>query len=148
MSRICEGGELYDKIAENGRLSEAETVEIFTNVMRALNYCHKKGICHRDLKPENIMFPHPKSSKHAKIIDFGFAKHFVPEDLILTQGASKKVKMHRIVGSPQYLAPEILSELYDEKCDIWSAGIPPIPLFSISFIQWTLLSPLIFFLTK
>ena len=73
---------------------------------------------HRDIKPENILVQNFDKQKikseeiHIKLIDFG-ASNFFKENEIL------KLK----VGSPYYIAPEVLNKNYNEKCDIWSAGV-------------------------
>jgi serine/threonine protein kinase len=70
---------------------------------------HSKGIVHRDLKPENILM---EDDKNIKLADFGFA---VP----LKGGKSKQV-----LGSPLYMAPEIISgKEYGSEVDIWAIGI-------------------------
>jgi calcium-dependent protein kinase len=67
---------------------------------------------HRDLKLENILFE-TKEFKTLKLIDFGLSTR-------IEAGKTLKLK----VGSPYYVAPEILcSEDYDEKCDVWSVGV-------------------------
>ena len=65
------------------------------------------GICHRDLKPENILF----HNKVAKVTDFGLAR-------VMTDGL-----MTSLVGSPYYMAPEVIRGNYDTLCDMWSVGI-------------------------
>jgi calcium-dependent protein kinase len=79
--------------------------------MNAVNYLHSMNIAHRDLKPENIMMT-GKSNLDLKIIDFGFAINIPP-------GKYEK----RMVGTPYYIAPEVLKRNYNEKCDIWSVGV-------------------------
>ena len=66
---------------------------------------------HRDLKPENIMLV-GEESLCIKIIDFGAARIFDPT-----------VKLKTRVGTPYYIAPEVLKRKYDNKCDIWSCGV-------------------------
>ena len=82
--------------------------------MSAITYCHQNHIVHRDLKPENILLEDHKGTNEItiKLIDWGGARYF-----------SKNKKMTKINGTPYYIAPEVLNEVYDEKCDIWSAGV-------------------------
>jgi BR serine/threonine kinase len=71
----CEGGDLYDQIAQvvndKGVYTESEAVKILETLFRAINHCHAHGVCHRDLKPENIMIG---KNNDLKIIDFGLSK--------------------------------------------------------------------------
>lgn len=71
---------------------------------------HANRIMHRDLKPENIMYS-PKD-KVLKIIDFGSGVKFNSND----------IKPRKRVGTSYYIAPEVLTRNYNEKCDIWSLG--------------------------
>ena len=48
------GGELFDRICDQGALSEKKAKELFFNLTCAVAYCHRKGVVHRDLKPENM----------------------------------------------------------------------------------------------
>ena len=114
----CQGGELYDKISEhienNNMYSEKEAAKIMRQVMSAIEYCHNNGICHRDLKPENLLFLKKGDEKNnpLKVIDFGLSKRTLNTKKFTTR-----------VGTPYYISPEILSGSYNEKCDIWSAGV-------------------------
>lgn len=49
---------------------------MFRQVLEAINYCHKQGVCHRDLKPENFLFETKDSTADIKVIDFGLSKIF------------------------------------------------------------------------
>ena len=114
--QLCRGGELFDKIMEhiskNTKYTEKEILRIFQQLMSALNYCHSLGICHRDLKLENLLLIDDKEDSHIKVIDFGLSQLF-----------NKDEKMNSIVGSLYYISPEVLGGSYNEKCDIWSAGV-------------------------
>jgi calcium-dependent protein kinase len=79
-----------------------------------MNYCHKQGIVHRDLKPENILLETSKDYSKMKVIDFGTANKF---------DMSGKKKLTDRIGTPFYIAPEVLGKSYNEKCDIWSIGV-------------------------
>lgn len=109
----CPGGELFDFIAQKGKDSEgtfkeSEAAEIMKKLLKAINHCHSKKIAHRDIKPENIMMG---VDGDIKLIDFGLSKQM------------KNKKMKTIVGTPYYIAPEVLEGKYNVKCDIWSLGV-------------------------
>ena len=111
ITEFCEGGELFDKIIEKGSFSENEAAWIMKQLLSAVNYIHSNNIVHRDLKPENILLD-TKKDNIIKIIDWGTARFF-----------DRNKKMNRINGTPYYIAPEVLAEKYDEKCDVWSCGV-------------------------
>ena len=109
---LCEGGELFERIVKNKRLSEKTAAEILFKLTHAISHCHSRGIVHRDMKAENVLFETKSNDKNdVKIIDFGLAKKFNIN------------RMHSIVGTPCYVAPEVLRGSYDKKCDIWALGI-------------------------
>jgi len=68
---------------------------------------------HRDLKPENFLFSTPEEDAVIKIIDFGLSRH---DDM-------KMGIMNTKVGTPYYVAPEVLNREYTKSCDIWSIGV-------------------------
>ena len=105
VSELCQGGELFDMITEKGCFSEAEASPIMKQLLSAICYCHQNNIVHRDLKPENILLEAKKDSNPTiKLIDWGGARYF-----------SKNKKMTKINGTPYYIAPEVLNEVYDEN---------------------------------
>ena len=112
VTELCRGKDLLGKLLENnGRLSEKKCAIIIMKILHAISYCHSRGITHRDLKPENIIFESKDEDSELKLIDFGLSrKYFMNE------------KMHTILGTPYYVAPDVLKGNYDEKCDIWSIG--------------------------
>ena len=81
-------------------------------VLSSINYCHQANIVHRDLKPENILLEQNKEFDQIKIIDFGTSLVYDPNR-----------NLDEKLGTPYYIAPEVLNKNYNEKCDIWSAGV-------------------------
>ena len=112
----CSGGELFGRLAENGYLNESESAKIMKKLFSALKYLHERGISHRDLKPENFLFSHRGQDAEIKIIDFGLSKRNNNE---FSDGTILKT----VVGTPLYVAPEVLKRKYDVRCDNWSMGV-------------------------
>ncbi|KAK1554307.1 hypothetical protein Q3G72_010480 [Acer saccharum] len=106
---LCSGGRLIDQMVEEGCYSEQRAANIFRDVMFVIKYCHDMGVVHRDIKPENILLT---ASGKIKLADFGLAMRI-----------SNGQTLSGLVGSPAYVAPEVLSGNYSEKVDIWSAGV-------------------------
>ena len=70
------GGELFTKIATQGKLSEKVAKRYFKQIMEAVKFCHNLYVCHRDIEPENILLD---ANDNVKIADFGFASIMEPE---------------------------------------------------------------------
>lgn len=92
---ICEGGELFKKIAKK-RLDRRSIPKIMRQLLEVLTYIHSKGIVHRDIKPENILLD--KLTGDIKLIDFGIA---------VVKKSPQEVLTARI-GTAFYIAPEVL----------------------------------------
>ncbi len=118
----CSGGELLDRLLEKGRFHEYETRKIMFKLFSGINYIHKKKIAHRDLKPENILFSDISQEAELKIIDFGLSNMLKTEETSLKR-KSAEITLHTKVGTPNYVAPEILKGEYTISCDVWSLGI-------------------------
>ena len=124
---LCRGNNLYQRLKKlKGKMKEEHAKIIIFKVLHAINYCHSNGVVHRDLKPENIVFESPSNNQdndgydeeenkdnyfNIKICDFG-----------LSALKNNTDKLHTILGTPYYMAPEVLKGDYNEKCDIWSIG--------------------------
>jgi calcium-dependent protein kinase len=118
INEYCSQGELYNYI-NRSTLNEQQLSIIFYQVFSGLCYLHENNVLHRDIKPENILISKKEKDLNSdeiyfwiKIIDFGTAKIF-----------EKGEKERKIVGSAYYIAPEVLNQDYNEKCDTWSVGV-------------------------
>ena len=110
---LADGGELLDDVnrqKEGMGYPEKKAREISFKILSAILYLHKLNIVHRDIKPDNVLLAGP--TKEIKVTDFGLSK-------IL----SGSVVMKTLVGSANYVAPEILNDSpYGPNCDMWSFG--------------------------
>jgi len=117
VTEFCDGGELFEEIIEWGKFTEEDAAVLMKQILTCVNYCHKRNFVHRDLKPENILLEKDKGFDHLKICDFGTAKLFDEE------AGGAKARLKDSVGSPYYIAPEVLAGSYGTKCDVWSCGV-------------------------
>ena len=119
----CEGGELFDQIAEldGDHYTEEDCCLILHQIAKGVKYMHLTGIVHRDLKPENILCIKPNSIRKVKIADFGISKILNTKKYSISHPSNS---MNTIVGTINYTAPEVLKEKqYDYTVDFWSIGI-------------------------
>ena len=104
------GGELYKIFQEHKRFDEAIVKFYAAQIIIAIGKLHEKGIMHRDLKLENIMVD---ENGYIKIIDYGLAKMLQNDELAMSY-----------CGTPEYLAPEMISHAgHDKTVDWWAVGI-------------------------
>ncbi|KAL0418502.1 UNVERIFIED_CONTAM: Calcium-dependent protein kinase [Sesamum radiatum] len=109
---LCEGGELFDRIVARGHYTERAAAVVMRTIVEVVQMCHRHGVMHRDLKPENFLFAIKKETSPLKAIDFGLSVFFKPGE-----------RFNEIVGSPYYMAPEVLKRNYGPEIDVWSAGV-------------------------
>ncbi|KAJ9178592.1 hypothetical protein P3X46_010466 [Hevea brasiliensis] len=109
---LCEGGELFDRIVTKGHYTERAAAMVTKTILEIVKVCHDHGVIHRDLKPENFLFADAGENSQLKAIDFGLSIFFEPDH-----------RFSEIVGSPYYMAPEVLRRNYGAEVDVWSAGV-------------------------
>ncbi|HQK74167.1 MAG TPA: Stk1 family PASTA domain-containing Ser/Thr kinase [Clostridiales bacterium] len=107
-----EGITLKEYIEKCGKVNWKEAVHFITQILRALQNAHDKGIIHRDVKPQNIML---LQNGTIKVTDFGIARFWRSENRTVTE---------RAIGSVHYISPEqARGDITDNKTDIYSVGI-------------------------
>ncbi|CAK9155476.1 unnamed protein product [Ilex paraguariensis] len=109
---LCGGGELFDRIVQKGHYSEKKAAQLMKTIVGVVEACHSLGVMHRDLKPENFLFDSPDEDAKLKAIDFGLSVFYKPGHYLSD-----------VVGSPYYVAPEVLHKYYGPQIDVWSAGV-------------------------
>lgn len=109
---LYSGGELFDEIVRRTKFTEKQSILMMRQILSGIAYMHEKGVVHRDLKPENILLEKEKQLDSIKIIDFGLAAYFDVKDHLKDK-----------TGTAYYIAPEVIAGEYNNKCDIWSAGV-------------------------
>ena len=107
-----EGITLKEYIEQQKVINWKEAVHFTTQILRALQHAHDKGIVHRDVKPQNIML---LQNGNIKVTDFGIARFSRGETRTMTESA---------IGSVHYISPEqARGEITDDKADIYSVGV-------------------------
>ncbi|MDH6577187.1 serine/threonine-protein kinase [Kitasatospora sp. MAP5-34] len=104
---LVQGTDLRSRLEREGVLAPQAAVSVIADVADGLAAAHAAGIVHRDVKPENVMLdllspPGPGGAPRAKLTDFGIAR---------LVDAPRRTRATRIIGTPDYLAPEIIEGL-------------------------------------
>lgn len=132
VSDLCKGGELFQRIAGRGHLTERECARLVRQILSALVMCHEAGVVHRDIKPENLLFRTPRSASTSSsfqerdivLVDFGLAH--LASSASSSGTCAEKLQQQQMLGrtgSPYYMAPEcVRGEQYDSAVDIWAVG--------------------------
>ncbi|KAE8607773.1 hypothetical protein XENTR_v10011281 [Xenopus tropicalis] len=108
-------GDMLEMIlsSDKGKLPERITRFLVTQILTALQHLHSKNIVHCDLKPENVLLATEDPFPQIKLCDFGFARII-----------GEKSFRRSVVGTPAYLAPEVLRNSgYNRSLDMWSVGV-------------------------
>ncbi len=107
-----DGITLKEYINKQNSISWNDALFFMTQILRAVQHAHDKGIVHRDIKPQNIIL---LPNGNIKVTDFGIARFSRSDTKTLTEQA---------IGSVHYIAPEqAKGEVTDEKADIYSIGV-------------------------
>ena len=102
---------LRDLLAERGRITGEQALDVLEAVLAGLAAAHRAGIVHRDLKPENILLAH---DGRIKIGDFGLAR----------AASANTATGKALLGTIAYLSPELVTRgIADTRSDIYAVGI-------------------------
>jgi serine/threonine-protein kinase len=119
MERL-EGESLTERLRRPPPLTPLEALHVARDVARALYSAHKAGVIHRDLKPDNIFLC---VGGTVKVVDFGIAKALMKDDEHRVSEPSL-TEAHRVVGTPVYMSPEIITkEGLGPETDLYALGV-------------------------
>ncbi|HXU61302.1 MAG TPA: protein kinase [Polyangia bacterium] len=108
------GGDLAERLARRGRLPPGEVVGLARQLCGALAAAHRAGVVHRDVKPSNVLCG-AAAGLDVRLCDFGLAR---------TTEASGLTVANAVLGTPEYMAPEVIAEgEADPRSDIYSLGV-------------------------
>src|SRR5260370_8169151 len=115
-------GTLSERLKTRGPLSQEAAGMLLAQIASALQYAHDRGILHRDIKPSNILL---RADDYAYVADFGIAKALDETSGLTLTGS--------IIGTPEYMAPELLEQPPSPSSDTYSLAtlsyhILPVPL--------------------
>jgi len=114
ITELATGGELFDRICEQGKFTEKDASVTIKQVLEAVDFLHQRDVVHRDLKPENLLYLTREPHSDLVLADFGIAKHLDSPDGVLKTMA----------GSFGYAAPEVmLKRGHSKPVDMWSLGV-------------------------
>lgn len=117
---LLDGETLESRLVRRGRLEASETVQLLSQVAKALTRLHEANVVHRDLKPSNVFIVHNDGEDLAKLLDFGIAK--VATDALDQRPLTETGEQ---LGTPFYMSPEQIRGMRDVdfRADIWAFGV-------------------------
>jgi len=114
VTQLATGGELFDRICQQGRFTERDASQTINQILGAVDYLHKNNVVHRDLKPENLLYVTQDTDSDLVLADFGIAKTL----------DSKEEALTTMAGSFGYAAPEVMQRKgHGKPVDMWSMGV-------------------------
>ncbi|XP_041817686.1 serine/threonine-protein kinase 17A [Chelmon rostratus] len=121
------GGEIFNQCVsdrEDEAFSEEDVKRLMRQILEGVSFLHQNNIVHLDLKPQNILLTSSSPLGDIKIVDFG-----------LSRMVSSHQELREIMGTPEYVAPEILNyEPISTATDMWSIGV-------LAYVMLTGISP-------
>ncbi|XP_075068634.1 serine/threonine-protein kinase 17A [Mixophyes fleayi] len=109
------GGEIFNQcVAEREEaFKEMDVQRLMRQILKGVSFLHRHNLVHLDLKPQNILLTSDRPLGDIKIVDFG-----------LSRIMNNNEELREIMGTPEYVAPEILSyEPINTSTDMWSIGV-------------------------
>lgn len=114
VTQLATGGELFDRICDQGKFTEKDASQTIKQVLDAVTYLHQNNVVHRDLKPENLIYVTQDPDSDLVLADFGIAKTL----------DSKDETLKTMAGSFGYAAPEVMAKQgHGKPVDMWSLGV-------------------------
>ncbi|XP_028290286.1 serine/threonine-protein kinase 17A [Gouania willdenowi] len=119
------GGEIFNQcVSEDEAFSEEDVKRLMRQILEGVTFLHQNNVVHLDLKPQNILLTSSSPIGDIKIVDFG-----------LSRMISSNQELREIMGTPEYVAPEILNyEPISTATDMWSVGV-------LAYVMLTGISP-------
>ena len=117
------GKTLKDRLSQGGPFVPRDAWPVLATMCDGVALAHAKGILHRDLKPENVLLLE-SGLPPCKILDFGLSRYTAKPDRITATGT--------VLGTPRYMAPEMLHEHapIDERADVFAIGAIAFEMFT------------------